>query len=704
MLLPDSIDPSITFLKLAARAYPDQKALQTLNFDGSLLQAWQIVARLLAIEEEALAKKLAPLYGIGAAGAMDHADSKALAAIPSAFCQRYRILPLRYKEGTLLVATSNPLDANLAERVRFVLGHPFEWLLAPPEAIELATVIALSQEAARQVAGDGFEQNLTLAGIDTAVVKLGHGLLISAIEQRASDLHIQPFMGAATVRIRVDGVMRRQMTLSDAVSATLIRHFKARSGMDSTNNMIPQDGRMSTVVNQREFDMRVSVLPVRQGERLVIRFLEQGKVQRLSGAGFSLAALQTLRRAVRRPSGLVLITGPTGSGKTSTLYAMLSEVNNSAINIITVENPVEYRIPGISQVDVNEKAGRTFATSLRSILRQDPDVVLIGEIRDHETAEIALQASLTGHLVLSTLHTNDALTAIPRLLDLGVQTSMLADSLAAVASQRLCRKLCLTCRVPISEPLLADERVFSEITGSRPAYRPVGCKACAFTGFLGRLPIVDIVEITPRLRDAIAQGETRISELEKLRESGLKSLSASGSMRVISGDTTVREIQDTIGQKFWQELATIFNKQGIASGSNIDDLAPSYIGIEPGILLITNDTKLQERIQQPLADYGYRLVVASHPDEANDILHRDEEVVFTVLDVPDSVTTSQAPAFIADSRAKIAWARLPAACLVHADIEAQRESLLKAGLIAKLTKKPLDTDELIRLVRLSDGI
>jgi type II secretory ATPase GspE/PulE/Tfp pilus assembly ATPase PilB-like protein len=704
MPLVDSLDPSIAFLKFAARAYPDQNALQNLSFEGNLVQAWQVVARLLAVEEETLAKKLAPLYGVGAAGAMDHIQSSALAAIPSAFCQRHRILPLKYKDGTLLVATANPADANLTERVRFVLGHPFEWVLAPPEAIETATIVALSQEAARQVAGDSLEKNLSVAGVDNAIVKLGHGLMVAAIEQRASDLHIQPFMGAATVRIRVDGVMRRQMTLSDAVSATLIRHFKTRSGMDSTNTMIPQDGRMSTVVNQREFDMRVSVLPVRQGERLVIRFLEQGKVQRLSGAGFSLAALQTLRRSVRRPSGLVLITGPTGSGKTSTLYAMLSEVNNSAINIITVENPVEYRIPGISQVDVNEKAGRTFATSLRSILRQDPDVVLIGEIRDHETAEIALQASLTGHLVLSTLHTNDALTAIPRLLDLGVQTSMLADSLAVVASQRLCRKLCVSCRLPVSDPLTNEERLFTEITGSRPVYRPVGCKLCAFTGFFGRLPIVDIVEITPGLRDAIAKGETRISELEKLRESGLKSLAASGSMRVISGDTTVREIHDTIGQSFWAELAQIFEKQGHVSESDAEDLSASYIGMESGILLITGEPHLGELLRQPLEDQGYRLTVAINGVEASRCLQKDEEIVFTVLDVPDALDIDGGAKFIADARSKIAWARLPAACMVIADIAAQRESLLKAGLISKLISKPMNPDELLRVIHQSESI
>ncbi|MFM7783865.1 MAG: GspE/PulE family protein, partial [Gammaproteobacteria bacterium] len=473
-----------------------------------------------------------------------------------------------------MAATANPLDDNTTERLRFLASRQVQWLLAPPQAIDDAVLVAYSREAARLAAAEQAGNDKSLD--QNAIVKLGRSLLASAIEQRASDLHIQPYLGSFVARIRVDGVLRRLVMLPDAVATSLIRHLKARSGMDATNMLIPQDGRMSLVDVGHDFDLRVSTLPVSRGERLVIRFLDQRRVHQLNKAGFSLASLQILRRGINRPSGLVIMTGPTGCGKTSTLYGMLAELNRGSVNIITVENPVEYRIAGISQVDVNEKAGRTFMAALRSILRQDPDIVLIGEIRDQETAEIACQAALTGHLVLSTLHTNDALTAIPRLLNLGVQPSILADSLALVVAQRLCRSLCTACKVPVTEPLTAEERLFVEVTLNRPGHRPVGCKACNYTGYFGRLPIVDIVEVSAGLREAMARGESRLPELGALRAGGLKSLAASGSLRVISGDTTVTEVLDAVGPAFWPELAQHYGSEyrGEALEENAQHVAP----------------------------------------------------------------------------------------------------------------------------------
>jgi CheY-like chemotaxis protein len=453
---------------------------------------------------------------------------------------------------------------------------------------------------------------------------------------------------------------------------------------------------MTFVADGRDFELRLSTLPASRGERLVIRFLAQSQVHRLGSGGFSHAALQTLRRAAARPAGLVVFTGPTGSGKTSTLYAMLGEINRSDVNIITVENPVEYRIPGISQVEVNEKAGRTFAAALRSILRQDPDVILIGEIRDRETAEIAVQAAMTGHLVLTSLHTNDALTAIPRLLDLGVQPSILADALAVVASQRLCRKLCMHCRIPAIEPYAPEERAFLEVTRNPPSHRAAGCEKCEFTGFRGRLPIVDIIEMNKSLRDAVAAGENRLATLEGLREGGLKSLAASGSLRVISGDTTVREVMEAVGPAFWTELAAHY---GAYFSTELTETMPTNAAKGFGVLLIGGDAALSDRLRPALAEEGLRLVQVADPEAAEKALHADEDIAFIVGDLAEGVSLESAAAALLANRQHISWARLPAAVFVPASLFGQEEALRASGTLAALLRKPADPAELLAQIR-----
>ena len=694
------LDPLQFFKRAVVRAFPESKELPSLTMDASLTQAWQGVAMLLGTDTSELAKKLAPIYGVPATDDLYNVQPDVLGLIPYNFCQTHTLLPLRIEGGALWIASADPLNRDVAERLGFWVNRNLRMILAAPDKIEDAMVIAFSREATRSANAEG-QHALNSAVVDeNAVTKLGRGLFLEAIAQRASDLHIQPFLGAAAVRIRVDGILRRLSMLPEAVAVMLIRHIKARSGMESTNMLIPQDGRMSLVADGREFDLRVSTLPATGGERLVVRFLDQGRVHRLSGAGFSLAALQALRRAVARPSGLVVITGPTGSGKTSTLYAMLAEINRSTINIITVENPVEYRVAGISQVEVNDKSGRSFAASLRSILRQDPDVVLIGEIRDKETAEIAAAAALTGHLVLTTLHTNDALTAIPRLLNLGLDPSILADSLAVVAAQRLCRVLCPHCKTPTTDPLTPQESRFHEMTRNRPGYRAVGCKACDFTGYRGRLPVVDIVEVSKSLREAIAQGETRLSVLESLRQGGLKSLAASGAQRVISGDTTVSEVMETVGPSFWADIAEHY---GVTFDDSPEiDFTPR-IAAGQGVLLMTHDTSLPDQLAPAVASEGLRLVVAHTAEEAGECLRKDEDIAFIIGDVDDGLTLAQAAEHLANNRLHIAWARLPAVVLVAAPLMSQRDQLFQSGVLGELMPKPLDVEALKLLIRRSQA-
>jgi type IV pilus assembly protein PilB len=695
--LNPSASPVHVLQQAVAQAYPDRSDISGRNFEGTLSQAWQAFARLLAIDTAELARTLAPIYGLPAASSLDKAQSEGLGLVPSAYCQQHNILPLQIEAGRLLVATANPFDENVSERTRFLAGKPIQWALAPPQAIEDAIVQAYAREATRLAEDDAAALKKVEAELDeNAIVRLGRSLLSSSISQRASDLHIQPFLGAFVARIRVDGVLRRLNMLPDAVATSLIRHFKIRSGMDSTNVLIPQDGRMSLVHEGRDFDMRVSSLPASRGERLVIRFLDQSKVHRLSQANFSLAALQTLRRGIARPAGMVIMTGPTGSGKTSTLYGMLAELNRSSVNIITVENPVEYRIPGISQVEVNEKAGRTFHAALRSILRQDPDVVLIGEIRDAETADIACQAALTGHLVLSTLHTNDALTAIPRLLNLGVQPSILADSLAMIVAQRLCRSLCPVCKAPVTEPLTPEEKAFLEVTHNQPGHRAVGCKHCDYTGYHGRLPIVDIVEMNAGLRDAVALGESRLAELARMRGGGLRSLAVSGSLRVISGDTTVREVMDAVGQAFWPELAEHY---GTVCFADTLELSPQQVTAGQAVLLIGTDEGLAKQIEPLLEQEGLRLSVAHTAEEAHALLQKDEDIAFIISDLPDDQTLESAITQLRENRLHITWSRLPALVLLPASLAEQETALRASGVMAPFMPKPPDAEALIKHIR-----
>jgi len=644
-----------------------------------------------------MATAIAPHYGVTAAGPLDGAEPQALALVPAGYCQQNTLLPLRIDAGHLVVATANPLDQNLTERTRFLARRSIEWVLAAPQDIEDAVFFAYAQEASRLAkAEEAALQATDVQGEDNSVVKLGRALLSRAIDMRASDLHLQPFLGAFAARIRVDGVLRRLHMLPDAVALSLIRHFKVRGGMDSTNFLIPQDGRMSVVHGGRDFDLRISTLPASRGERLVIRFLDQSRVHRLGQANFSHAALQTLRRAVARPSGMVVMTGPTGSGKTSTLYGILAELNRSTVNIITLENPIEYRMAGISQVEVNDKAGRTFHAALRSILRQDPDIVLIGEIRDAETAEIACQAALTGHLVLSTMHTNDALTAIPRLLNLGVQPSILADSLALVIAQRLCRMLCVHCKVPVTDPLTPMESVFEQATRNRPGYRATGCKACDFTGYRGRLPIVDAIEMRKALRDAVSLGESRLSALEKLREGGLKSLAASGSLRIISGETTVSEVMESVGPTFWSELSehygTTFDPE--AAGAHMGQGAAG----QP-VLVIGQDAALVEQLRPALEHSGQSLTWVSTAEEAHAHLQEDEDITFIIGDLADGVNLTDAAEQLRLNRLHTSWSRLPALVLVPTSLAGQEERLRATGVMASFMAKPVDAQAVVDHIR-----
>jgi len=486
-------------------------------------------------------------------------------SIPEPLVRRYNILPIRLTDSVIEIATSNPFDIDAEKDLAFATGREVRPFLCSPSQIrqKLEELYhgggnASSPDVMAQLLGgmdDGLQvtqleedsgmTDLAASAEEAAqrpVVRLVDLLLSDGILSRASDIHIEPGEAGVAVRYRIDGVLRQVMNIPRAAGAPLISRIKIISGLDIADRLRPQDGRARVGVNNSPVDLRVSTLPASMGEKVVIRILNaKATVLTLESLGMSPDERETISGLLNHKEGVILVTGPTGSGKTTTLYSMLRMVQSEGVNIVTVEDPVEYRLgKGIVQVQVHEKAGLTFAAALRSILRQDPDVVLVGEIRDKETATIAVQASLTGHLVLSTLHTNDAPNAVTRLVDMGIEAFKLGPALRGVIAQRLMRKLCTTCRQVSDLPV--PERVRRFIPRETVVYRGVGCPDCAMTGYRGRFSVVEVLTMSPELERVIGSGGTPDRIAEVARSEGMLSLFESGLRHVLTGETSIEEL------------------------------------------------------------------------------------------------------------------------------------------------------------------
>lgn len=377
---------------------------------------------------------------------------------------------------------------------------------------------------------------------DAPIIRLINSLIAEAAKRKASDIHVEPFENKLSIRVRIDGVLQDILSLSQRVSPRLVSRIKVMARLDIAEKRVPQDGRISLKIGGKSLDVRVSTLPAQYGERVVLRLLDKNHehfgVEQL---GMTLPVQDTYRRALSEPNGIVLVSGPTGSGKTTTLYAGLSHLNEDSRNILTVEDPVEYALDGVGQTQVNTKVGMTFAAGLRAILRQDPDIVMVGEIRDPETASIAVQASLTGHLVLSTIHTNSAVSAITRLHDMGVEPFLLASSVKAIIAQRLVRRLCDGCKAPVEVTDSEKAVLGSLVTESTHLYRPTGCAACGNTGYLGRLGLYEVVSVDESVRRMIHDGANE----EEISDHAFKdrdTLLISGLRHVTAGETSLDEV------------------------------------------------------------------------------------------------------------------------------------------------------------------
>src|SRR5574341_110562 len=544
---------------------PEAKLLEALNIQqnkGGRLG--EILLRLRAIEEDQLIQALALQFELPWLPQLDvsHVDQEWIKKVPIHFARRYRVLPLKAEEGSVVVATTDPLETVPLDDLRLLLGLPVKPVLtsgisllaclnrvydeaaSPAGAEQVMEDIAANENLNQLAYALDEPQDLLDATDEAPIIRLINSVLFQAVRQRASDIHFESFERGLVVRYRIDGVLYPVLTPPKHLQASIIARLKILAGLNIAEKRLPQDGRFAIRTAGKDVDLRVSVLPTAHGERVVLRLLEkENKLLNLSEMGFSAERLGVIQQLIQLSHGIFLVTGPTGSGKTTTLYAALSQINAPDKNIITVEDPVEYQLLGVGQMQVNPKINLTFAAGLRSILRQDPDVIMIGEIRDRETAEIAIHASLTGHLVFSTLHTNDAASAATRLIDMGIEPFLVASSVVAVLAQRLVRKVCKDCRQayhPEDEELI---RLGIVPPKTRPTfYRGAGCPACSQTGYRGRTGIYELLVMDDEIRRLIGVKSDASAIKQAAVGKGMITLKDEGADKVFHGITTTEEV------------------------------------------------------------------------------------------------------------------------------------------------------------------
>ena len=592
---------------------------------------WETLVAAKTCTDEQILGKLAARFRMKVADATQ-IDPKVREVVPETLARRYRILPLRMTDSYLEVATANPFDMHAEKDLAFATAREVRLLLLAPSQINLRLDELYRPDRAINKLLSGMESSADLVQLTEApaeeikiteeeasqrpVVRLVDLIISEGILSRASDIHIEPEEGGVAVRYRIDGVLRQVMKIPRGAGLPLISRIKIMSQLDIADRLRPQDGRARVAVNGQPIDLRVSTLPAQLGEKIVIRILDsRATAKSLDSLGLNPGEGDAIKRLLENHEGILLVTGPTGSGKTTTLYSAINQIKGEGVNIVTVEDPVEYRMAGIVQVQVQEKAGLTFAAALRSILRQDPNVVLVGEIRDRETAMIAVQASLTGHLVLSTLHTNDAANAVTRLVDIGVEPYKIAAALRGVVAQRLMRKLCPTCKEVWMET--PPERLKRWIPTGTPLYRAAGCPDCVMTGYRGRFSILEILTMNAELERRIAAGDPADRIADAARRAGMKSLWDSGLAHVLRGESTIDELMRVVDVP--PEAAAIADLAAhtapAAPGAHGAPAAPARVGAQP----IATHFDLLEEVALPARRSG------AYGEPAKKVLLVDDE-------------------------------------------------------------------------------
>ncbi len=513
------------------------------------------------IEKTALLRAVADQTGCAYAGELPAVlPADAVALVADRIARTYGVVPLAAGSTSVTLLVVDPFNPHLANDLTFALGREVHLMVADPERVQL--LIRQHYGAEPDSPGDalgemhlstgdsGDDAALTVEDIEqlagqTPIIHFVNLVLAQAIRDRASDIHFEPFEREFKIRCRIDGALYEMSPPSRNLALPIISRLKVLASLNIAERRLPQDGRLRLNLGGRPVDLRVSTLPTQFGESVVLRVLDQSSVQLdLGQIGLPATIRSGVEDVIHRPNGIFLVTGPTGSGKTTTLYSCLKALNNVDAKLLTVEDPVEYEIDGIMQVPVNPAAGLTFARALRTFLRQDPDIVMVGEIRDFETAQIAIQASLTGHLVLSTLHTNDAPGAVTRLMDMGLEPYLLASTLEAVLAQRLVRRICPACKSAFEppEPLLRQLGVEPGKMKDRPFFSGTGCAACHHTGYQGRLGLSEFMHLTDPLRELVVEGASLVRLRQKALGDGMTSLRHAGLQAILAGDTTVEEV------------------------------------------------------------------------------------------------------------------------------------------------------------------
>ena len=591
--------------------------------------AWKDVTKAYELSDGKLSKLVAEYFRLDVAD-FEKADPNAPLLIPETLARKHHIFPLLEDDRRFVVATCDPTDVDAERALGFSTGRNPLFEVTSPGAVQEALDSRYSPEKAIETLLDGFDdiaidavklvEEITepesVSGTDVAatpVIKLTNMIIRDGINAGASDIHIEPGRKLGAVRYRVDGVLRKHMDLPMSALNRIVSRIKVLSRLDIADRLRPQDGKARVQVRNRDYDLRVSTIPAAGAEKCVIRILDSGATLTLDDLDIPQLELERLRGLLQHRDGVVIITGPTGSGKTTTLYGALRELADGKVNIMTVEDPIEYELPGITQTQVETKQGMTFAGALRAMLRQDPDVILVGEIRDKETAVTAAQAAMTGHLVLATVHANDAVSAVSRLADLGLQFGTIAQTLRGAIAQRLLRRVCATCAEPVRGQLTPDEQRLTDRHGMEPVVRAVGCPECGFTGYRGRVPVNEVLVVGPRMQQAIEQRKGWATMSRIAEQGGMRNLHTVGLEWVQQGRTTLVEVERVLGQTLDQE------SQEKAKGP-------------PRILLVDDDEDARILMRTLLERDGYEVSEVVDGHKALELLE-DQDFNLLILDL-----------------------------------------------------------------------
>jgi type II secretory ATPase GspE/PulE/Tfp pilus assembly ATPase PilB-like protein/CheY-like chemotaxis protein len=653
--------------------------------------AWAAVAAAAGISQNELAGHVAAHFRLAVAN-LGTAENRALRLVPDAFARRHFVLPLRDTDRDLVVATCDPTDLEAEQGLGFASGRATVFEVAAPEGLAAAIdrhyspnrVVASLLEGltdkgddlVRLVEEDQTEE-VAMEDVEAEpVVRLTSLVLRDAVVQRASDIHFEPGRDGGRIRFRVDGVMRKHMQLPMPALNRVMSRIKIMGRLDIADRLRPQDGKARIVVEDREYDLRISTVPTREAEKAVIRVLDTGGGKVLTDVSMADHELGRFRQLLGNRDGIIVVTGPTGSGKTTTLYAALREISTEEVNIMTVEDPIEYELAGVTQIQVEPKRGVTFASALRAILRQDPDVILVGEIRDLETAEAAVQAAMTGHLVLATLHTNDAVGAIQRLLDLGLERHAIADAVRGVLAQRLVRRLCDACAEPAQDPLPPEEAKLAGRFGVRPTRVAVGCDKCGHSGYRGRVPVAELLVLNEELRELVAEGAPAAAVRDAGRSAGLRLLDEVALGPVEEGITTLAEIARELGDP------------GPVGERTVEET--------PHLLLVDDDSVNRTLARTLLIKSGYRVSEAQDGEDALAKLAEGESFALMVLDL--DMPKLGGRDVLKRVRGSVATAGLPVVVLTGTHDEEAEIELMDFG-ADDYIRKPIDPPRFVARVK-----